>query len=155
MARKTSLVVTVRIEGVRETLAAYRRLPKEASQALRKRSGELAETLAGRARAAALSDAAPQSPLLAKTVRARRDRVPSIVAGGARRVGRRKVPAWKVLFGSEFGSNTYKQFGRRHSGRVGHWFFPVAERNADDVIAAWRRAADDIARSFSAGPGVR
>jgi hypothetical protein len=151
MARSRALVVTVRIEGVRETLAAYRRLPKEASKALRNRSTELTETLAGRARAAAMSDQAPQSPLLAKTVRARRDRVPSIVAGGFAKVGRRKVPAWKVLFGSEFGSDAYKQFGRRHSGRKGHWFFPTAERNADDVIAAWRRAADDIARSFSAG----
>lgn len=147
---KTSLTVNVRIDGAKEILKALNQLPKEANQAVRAESMRLAQALARKGQAAAVADDAPQSKLLARTVKARRDRVPVIVAGGTTRIGRgrRKVPAYKLLFGSEFGSNEHKQFQRAHSGRKGYWFFPLAEKEGRTVGKAWSKAADRIVRSY-------
>lgn len=144
---KQALTVNVKIEGVRETLAAFNRLPKEASAELRKSSKELAELLAREAQTAGRARGG-QAALVAGTVKAASDRVPVVQAGGAKRLGKSRAPAWKLLFGSEFGSNQYKQFHHAHTGRDGLWFFPSVEKNAAKIAAAWNKAADEIADRF-------
>lgn len=146
--QKTTLTLNIRIDGARETLKALNRLPKEANKAVRDESRKLAQTLATRVKAAAVADRSPQSKLLARTVRTGLDRVPVIVAGGNRRLGRRRVPAWRLLFGAEFGSDQHPQFHHAHSGRKGYWFFPVAEREAPTIAKAWREVADRIVRAY-------
>lgn len=147
MARN-SLTVNVQIEGVRETLAAFRKLPKDASAELRERSLKLAELLADRARAAGRASDA-QSAIVASTVKPMRDRVPVVQAGGSARIGRHGTPAWKILFGSEFGSSL-PQF-RPHRGRAGYWFFPTVEAEASTIDREWNTAADEVVRKFTAG----
>jgi hypothetical protein len=144
------LVINVRIEGVRETLAAFRGMPKEASDELRKASTDLANMLAIDARAAGVAEGS-QAALVAGTVKAARDRVPVVQAGGAKRLGSRRAPAWKLLFGSEFGSNVYSQFPRAHQGRDGIWFFPTIEANSGPIAARWREAADRTIAAFAKG----
>lgn len=138
----------IQVEGLRELLQAFNRMPKEANEAIRAESLVLAERLSTAAAAAANAEGR-QGPLLAGTVRPRRDRVVSITAGGSTRVGRNQTPAYRLLFGSEFGSNRYRQFGKPHAGRRGYWLFPTVERNAADIAAAWGRAADRVVRDFS------
>lgn len=151
---RRNLTMTVKIEGVEETLRAFRRLPKDANKELRERSMALAQALAGRVQAAAMADRSPQAALLVGTVRARRDRVPAIAAGGSKRVGRRRVPAWALLFGAEFGSNRFSQFRKSHQGRSGSWLFGVAEREGDMIDREWNKAADEVARQWSDRGGV-
>lgn len=141
-----SIKIDVRVDGARQTLAAFRRLPREASNSLRERSMELAAVLAGRVASAARGDSR-QSALMAPTVKARRDRIPSIEAGGSTRVGSNHVPAYKILFGSEFGARTLPQF-RPHLGRGSYWLFRTVEDNQVEIASAWSRVADDIVRSF-------
>lgn len=149
MARQ-SLSVNVHLTGARETLAAFRRLPREASDALRQRSTELAVGLASKVASAARSDSG-QSALMAPTVKARRDRIPSIEAGGASRVGSNRVPAYKVLFGSEFGARVYPQF-RPHVEKGGsYWLFKTVEDNEVEIASAWERVAQDIERAYEQG----
>jgi hypothetical protein len=148
MAKKTSLTMTVRIENLDATLKAFRQLPKDANNELRDRAKSLAQTLAGKVKAAAASDQSPQAALLVPTIRARRDRVPVIAAGGAKRVGSRRVPAWVVLFGAEFGSNRFTQFGKPHAGRQGSWLFGVADREQATIEREWNAAADEIAAKW-------
>ncbi len=143
---KRAITVGVRIDGVRETLKAFNDLPKEANDALRKRSMELAESLARKVQADAKAEGR-QAKILAPTVTVKRDRVPVIAAGGPKRIGSRKKPAWKLLFGSVFGSNRLKQY-HPHAGRQGYWFFPTVEKNQSEIAAAWRKVADDIVDSF-------
>lgn len=150
MAKSSTLTVGIRIDGVRETLTAFRGLPREASAELRDAAGDLAKMLARKAQAGALAEGA-QAALMAPTVKAGRDRVPVVQAGGAKRVGSRRAPAWKLLFGSEFGSNRFAQFPRSHQGRDGIWFFPTIESNAAAISRRWREAADNIIRTFSKG----
>lgn len=152
MARqKTSLGANVRVEGADETIRKFKQLSKDAKNEIKERTKKLAETLAGKARSAGMSDFAPQSKLVAPTVRAVKGTSPSIVVGGSKKVGKRGTPAYKVLFGSEFGSNTYTQFGRPHSGREGNWFFPVVEDNKRDVVKAWDDIVDEVADEFTQG----
>jgi hypothetical protein len=148
---KTALTVNVKITGLRETLRAFRELPKEANDALRDRSTELARTMATRVAAAGQSDS-PQSAAVASTVKARRDRVPVIEAGGTQAVTSSRVPAWKILFGSEFGARIWRQF-RPHVGKGSYWIWRTVERNQAEISEAWNKAADDIAVAFSRGPG--
>ncbi len=93
MARQ-AITFTVHIDGVRTTLRAFRELPADASKRLREESLKLAEVLAQKARADGMADAAPQSKLVATTVKATRDRVPAIQAGGTKRLGRHRAPAF-------------------------------------------------------------
>lgn len=151
---KTSLTMGIRISGARETLKAFNDLPKDANNELRDRSKKLSEMLADKVRQAARSDQSPQSALLAPTVKARRDRVPVIVAGGARRIGSRGRPAWALLFGAEFGSNRHRQFRKQHTGKDGSWLFPVADEHRDLIDREWNAAADEIAAKWAQGGTV-
>jgi hypothetical protein len=149
VAKKT-LTISMNVTGIRETLAAFNGLPKEASNELRDAAKELAELLAVDARAAAIAEGA-QAALMASTVKAARDRVPVVQAGGTKRVGSRRAPAWRLLFGSEFGSNRFEQFPRSHQGSDGIWFFPVIEQNAGPIARRWNEAADNILTAFAKG----
>jgi hypothetical protein len=134
--------ITVRITGVRETLTAFRELPKEASAELRDASGRIAAFMAVSARERGMASSA-RSALVAGTVRPARDRVPVVQAGGSTRLGSRNVPAWALLFGDEFGAVTYRQF-RPHRGNLGYWFFSSIEGNEERIDREWNTAADAI-----------
>lgn len=148
---KTSLTVTVHIDGVKETLAKLNQLPKEANAALRDHAGELAGFLARKAEGAARGDRSPQAKRVAATVTVKRDRVPVIQAGGSKRIASSRVPAYKLLFGSEFGSNNLRQFGKRHTGTQGSWFFGTVEDYASEIADAWNEAADEVVEHFGKG----
>lgn len=160
--QRTSLTIPIRIEGVRETLAAFREMPKEASNALRDRSQELARTVADRVRAAGEAEGR-QAAALAKTVKAMRDRVPVIQVGGTRKIGRQGEPAWGLVFASEFGMNARSGWYagpeyndgvgmasqyKPHRGQQGYWIFPTVERSEREISEAWHQVADDILREF-------
>jgi hypothetical protein len=147
---KTGLTISIQVEGIRETLAAFRALPKDASTELRAAALDLSRDLAVFAKAAGETEGS-QAALVATTVKAVRDRVPAVQAGGTRRLGSRRKPAWKLLFGSEFGSNVYTQFPRGHQGTTGIWFFPSIEANATHIAERWREAADNTIRAFGRG----
>jgi len=147
---KTTLTVGVKIGGLREALTAFRELPKEANDALRDEALKLSQELAVDVQSAARSEG-HQAALLAQTVKAKRDRVPVITAGGTTKLGHNRKPAYKLLFGSEFGSSRLKQY-KPHRGRQGYWFFPVVEKQADKIAAGWQDAAQRVIDDFSGGP---
>lgn len=144
------LTVRLRIEGARGTLKAFKDLPKDASDELREGTLKLSQALASRVASAGRADS-PQSALVAGTVKANRDRVPSISAGGSKRVGSNRKPVFKILYGSEFGSSRLKQF-RPHLGRGSYWFFREVEDNQSDIADAWRKVADDVLKKWANAP---
>lgn len=163
MAGKTAFTVNVHIDGVRETLDAFRKLPKDANAELRVASIRLAEVVAAKAHTAAVVEGGVAA-LMAPTVKAVRDRVPVVQAGGTRRVGRNRVPAWQVLFVGEFGMNGRSGWyaaGRfagsptpqhkPHRGTAGYWFFPTVEASAPQISREWNAAADRIIDAFGGG----
>ena len=149
MARN-SITVRIQADGVNEVLRAFRELPENAQDELRDEARKLAELLARKIRADGSTDEAPQSPIVASTVNVVDGRfLPTIEVGGTRRIGRRHVPAYRLLFGSVFGSNAYQQFHRPHNGQVGYWVYPTVERNGTEIVKAWNQAAENIARKFT------
>ena len=159
---KQALTVKIHMDGVRETLAAFRRLPKDASAELRDASGRIAQLLVVAAKGRSHVDA--QAAAVGTTVKVARDRVPAVQAGGSKRITSSRVPAWKLLFGSEFGgSGRYGWYaasrymdsqGRQfspHQGQRGRWFFPSVEGEQARISQQWRRAADDIVERFGRG----
>lgn len=162
MAKQT-ITVKVEIHGVRPILAAFRKLPKDASSALRDKSGELAARLAKSAQRAGQA-AGAQAAAVASTVRVARDRLPAIQAGGAKRITRGRVAAYRLLFGSEFGASgrygwyaqtRYSQSeGRQfppHQGQRGMWFFPTVERESPAIAKGWHEAVEEIVTKFDGG----
>lgn len=149
---KKALTLKMKISGVRETIAAFNDLPKTANAELRASALKLAEMLATRERSAATASSR-QAALMAPTIKAVRDRLPAVQVGGTKRVGSRRKPAWKVLFGAEFGSTQYRQF-RPHRGRQGYWFFPTAEAAGAEIDREWNKAADRILLRFKGNQAV-
>lgn len=147
MAAKRTITVTIRIPGVREIIRAYNQLPEDAQKEMRAASLKIAGVVAEDIRAAARTN--PQSALMVPTIRASKDRVPVIQAGGSRRVGRNRVPAYKVLFGSEFGAKTLKQYRAFQSG--GYWFFQTVEEDQGYIAAKYLAATDWVFMKWGRG----
>jgi hypothetical protein len=139
--------ITIGIAGINETLKAFRDLPKDASNELRAAALELSRTLAASAAASGTAEGS-QAALVATTVKAARDRVPVVTAGGNKKLGRNKKPAYKLLFGSEFGSDQYEQY-KPHLGNGSYWFFQTVEDEQSEIAARWQQAADEVIRKFS------
>ena len=112
---------TVRGEGayianLNQVLRALRSLPKDLQAELRDAAGDISEALA------TLSQRAASTPLevaVGRSIRARRDRIPKVVVGGARPViGSRGAPPGAAMYGALFGGRgrpTTQQF-RPHLG---------------------------------------
>ena len=144
-----SLTVSVSVYGVRETVAAFDRLPRAARRELAETNYEIASSLVPRLRFAA-NTLGGQGPLLGSTVTALRDsRVPVISAGGTRPVGSRRKPAYKLLFGFEFGSDRYRQFRRHLGGGGSYWLFKTVFENQNAMMRKWLKAADRIIADWS------
>jgi hypothetical protein len=161
---KTTLTVTVRIDGAREILRALSVMGKDAQNAIRDHSQKIAAKLAVKARADVAVNGGRQGVLVAQTVKAVRDRVPAIQAGGTKRLGRNRAPAYGLLFGSIFGmsgrsgwysaakyaSDSGQQY-RPHQGTDAYAFFPVVENSGGEISREWMAAVDEVVRKFGEG----
>lgn len=152
--------VRVKIDGARQTLAAFRKLGTDATKALKDANQEISKDLAEKVRNAARSSDA-QSAAVAPSIKAKRDRIPSITAGGTRMAtrqrhrskGQRKTTAGDLVFGANFGATYLPQF-RRHNGGAGsedYWFFSTVEDNEAAMIKDWTDAADRLLNEWGSG----
>lgn len=130
--------------------AALRSLPKEASAELREAALGIVGPIAADARARAAAEGGVAG-LVQRSIKGKRDRVPAITMGARTvlpaRDGRRRArtPSQTinaVWGGAEFGSDRFRQFGHRWTGRDEHagLFF----------YAAIRAGSDDMQRDYSA-----
>lgn len=145
------LRMRVRIEGIREVLAAFSKLPKDAQDTVRDRSFELAASLVGPVQAAA-AGRGRQAARAATSVKAVRDRVPVLQAG----TGAGKL-AKALLFGSEFGATAHFGWYRKgryarsagkqfppHLGAQSYWFFRTVEHEGPRISKAYLDMAQEM-----------
>ena len=105
---KNTLTMSVSVSGVRETVRAFDKLPRDAREEIVDANYKIAASFTSRLRFSAAT-LGGQGPLLGSTVEAVRDRrVPVIQAGGARPVGSYRKPAYMILLGFDFGSDRYR-----------------------------------------------
>lgn len=148
---KTGLSATITVSGLKETLAALKKMPDDAKQGLKDTSFELSQSFAKSVRVAARASSS-QSALLASTVTVGNNSgsdsdLPIVSVGGSAGVGRHRNAAYKVLFGAEFGSHVLPQF--RSFNSTGYWFFPTVEGMSDEIGEKWTAAADKVIAEFS------
>jgi hypothetical protein len=142
-------------------LRAFRAVPKDASKQLRDANLEISRDLAMKIRGAAASSVAAQGPIVAPSVRAGRDRVPNVTAGGSRRAGRqsrrsrgqRPTTAGDLIFGANFGAAHLRQFPA-HNGGAGsddYFFFRTVEHEMGDISDRWTKAAENVLSDWATG----
>jgi len=160
MTSGRAIEADVQISGLNETLRAFNRYGKEANRELRQAAGGIADQLVP-ALILAAGSASPQAALVAPTVKRRSDRVPTIVAGGSKRVrpntrSNRRVTAGDIFFGSEHGGGRRPQTQQfpEWVGKSGYWFWPTVRhmlpvlrreyiRTLDDLAAKWGKGGDE------------
>ena len=87
------------------------------------------------------------------TVRARSDRLPSIVGGGARRLNQLsgKPRLSEVFFGAEYGGQgrkTTMQF-RPHRQKNSYWFWPQIREDQELMLQRWTEAIDRALKALA------
>jgi len=155
-ADRETFKASTKIEGLSETLRAFKTLDKEASAAAKAEAQKIADVLAARIRAKAPSDKRYQN--LVVSVKSGKDRVPVIRIGGRQtpRVSGGAGPA-QLVIGMEFGAdqsgpNGWRfpprtpRFGR---GNQGYWIFPTARVNQTEIIKMWFDAMDRIIEEWA------
>jgi hypothetical protein len=150
----------LKIDGVHETLAAFKKLGKEATAALKDSNKEISQRLVDKIRTAAIAEGS-QSTAVAPSIKVKRDRVPSITAGGTRLAtkqrrrskGQRKTQAGDLVFGANFGATYLPQFHRKHSGAGDDdaWFFKTVKDNEAAMVKEWTEAADKLLTEWGSG----
>jgi len=162
--------ITVKLEldedDYRTLMAAFRTMPKEAQDELRIVNKRMTSNLVQKmVSAAAYAPNPRQALIVARSMKANKDRVPSITIGGARKapVKRRatannpKPTYGELLFGTEFGAvqpgpNTFPQGGRKfpaYSGRFksgsrGYFIFPTLRKAQPQIRRDFLYTVDKI-----------
>jgi hypothetical protein len=141
---------------VKRVLKVLNTMGKEANTELRSEVINISQGLAQ-----AIVAAAGQAPFtmqaqrVASTVRANRDRVPSITVGGSRGKLSGGATAGTVVYGNEFGANDGQFFpngGRRFPerspkkgrGNTGYWIFPTLTAMQPQLVRDWKEAVGKI-----------
>jgi hypothetical protein len=147
-------VADIEVYGLNKMLADLRRLPKEAQDELRKESKDIATRLMVPYWKEAASQAGPWGGEIAETVRAKRDRIPSVSIGSNRRRFSGGASPTAVRFPSHAGPA-----GRAAArGTLPSTFYDRATgwmqqmgRYKPKALQEWLTAVDRIKRKFERG----
>ena len=138
----------------RRYAASISELRQNTNRRLRQAAGDASRGLIPELQAAASSSATPQARIVAASVRIKSDRLPAVQVGGSRRIGHRRTPAGRLLWGSEVG-------GRNFAAPTGgaYWIAPTvdsyARRGALEVVPPRRRRHPlRRARPLTMAPGI-
>jgi hypothetical protein len=141
------------VDGLGETLALMKGWPKEANKELRaevqRMTGKHARHIA--AAASRSSDARVRGQ--AATVRPKKDRLPTVLVGGARQVKvsrKGKNPrAGDVLFGTEFGARPGPNDWRFPPAQNSYWLFASLKGRQPALLSEWQQAVTKVARKWA------
>lgn len=141
-------LVEVRVDGLNSLLRDLRALPKEAQAELRDASKDIAARHMVPAWRAAAMGAGPWGPKLAESIRAKRDRVPSIVIGSTRKAFSGGASPTMVRFPSHAGQT--RQATPEAFEPTG-WMSRAKPAYIGRAMAEWGFAVDKIVRDFNNG----
>lgn len=126
------------VKGLNQLLRVLSKLPKDLQNDVRDASAEIASDLVSGAKQAAST---PVQHLAAGGLKVRRDRIPTVSAGGSLKAG---VKVQDVFYGAEFGGQrrpTTQQFAP-HRGQEGYFLYPTARKRATRHFGMWAAAVD-------------
>ncbi len=160
------------VEGLNETLKAFRQLDKDAQKAVREETQKVANLLAREVAAASRRTGDPRDAFVGGTVRGTKDRTPVIKVGKAA-VGQfsGRPRASDLMFGMEFGSSGFgtgatdlptarggapgwrfpERTSRLGRGNEGRWLYPTVRSQQSRVVDLWARAIEKAATRWGRG----
>lgn len=166
-------VTTIEVDPitVKTYLRALNRVEKDVQEEVRQNAQKLAIGFKLDLELAASFSPTPQARLVAQSITTPKDRLPVVVIGGKKQVGRPysprvkqltktgkpskkkiKASAGALLYGSEYGSRRGKDRKGRTLGNrfvaprnnAGYWINPTTEREANTIFEAWVEYVDDV-----------
>jgi len=159
---RTSITVRPDLADYRGLLKALSLMDKEAQMGLKDNVQSISNWTAQNIKQAAygLSPMPKQAAIVAETVRAARDRVPTVYVGGGKGRASGGANAGQLLFGNEFGGdrnawgnlsafpNGGYRFPARTSregrGNTGYWIFPTLKAMQPEIKKRWFKAVNDV-----------
>jgi hypothetical protein len=143
--------LSVEVDGLMETLKAVQEVEAALRPAvngeLRDAAGRSAEELARELVSSASSSGVPVAPLVARSIRVKRDRLPVVSIGGPMRVGSGGGTASDLVWGSEQGpKGEVNHFAVPPS--AGYWIAPAVERYGAKALDNFRRAVLEIFKRY-------
>jgi hypothetical protein len=142
------------VDGLNDTLKALRSLPKEANKELRAEVQRMTVKHAQVLIAAASSSPDSRVRGVAPTIRASKDRVPTVKLGGAKAVpvSRPGKPprAGDIVFGTEFGADHPGPNAWRFPAKAkSYWAFRSLKGRQPQLVAEWNAAVDKVSRKWA------
>lgn len=158
--RQRSMTVTLGIDDqdLKDFLKVMNRMGKEANTELKREVIKISEITAMSLRFSASS---ARQKIIANTIRAGYDRMPTIRIGGSKKISRNAKygkggTVGDALFGVEFGAkqpflkNGGRAFPTRSAmygskgGMKGYWIFPTLRNMQPEIRRRWYQAVDDL-----------
>jgi hypothetical protein len=141
------------VEGLNETLKSLRVIGKEGQADLRLEVQKVAEKHADALRSAASSSSDSRIRGQAQSIKAAKDRVPTVTLGGAKKVAVSRLgeppKAHEVLFGTEFGAEAGGPNDWRFPPKAKtYWLFETLKGRQKDLIADYQKVVDDIVKKW-------
>lgn len=139
-------VVDISTAGIKATQERFKGLPAAAKAQLAKATKQVADNLVTEIQAAARGKGR-QAGSLADTVHRSGSRTKvTVIAGGTEPIFKSGTPAFKSLFGSEFGGK--HGHGFEWQGKRSAWFYRTADAQRAVIAEEWQTVATAIANSF-------
>ena len=151
---------TVIVKDLFETLRKFSKASKEFNGEIRKVAYTIARDLEGKVRIEAASvSRASQAIQVAKGLRAKNDRIPTISLRGkepfiskSRPNSRRKKPVTRadVFFGAEFGGGATPKTTQflRHRGQSGYFFWPTVRKRKNEIAKEYLEGIDRVVKQL-------
>ena len=165
MAEKQTISVKMDITPeIRALLKTLNEMDKESKTELKNKVKGIATWVAEDIkRAANNAPMQAQAMKVAQTVRANKDRVPSVTIGGSRVKFSGGALSGDVLFGSEFGADPtsvngqFPNGGRRFpyrspergQGNEGYWIYPTLRSKQPRITREWHQAVDNVLNNWT------
>jgi hypothetical protein len=154
--------VTIRVDDkdLRDFLRVMNSMGKEANTELKKEVLKISEMTATALRFSASSK---RQKIIANTIKARYDRLPTVSIGGSKKItsySRNGGTVGDMLYGVEFGAikgylkNGGRSFPTRSyptpsGGNTGWWIFPTLRKMQPEIRRRWYQAVDELIDQWS------
>jgi hypothetical protein len=135
----------VRIEGLGRLMRALRELPKEAQAEMRDEAAKIAEAHMAPAWRAAAGEAGPWGERIGSSVRVRRDRIPAVQIGYARRAFSGGASTSMIRYPSHKGPDRGAMF------TATSWMSGVKRRYIAQAMGDWGESIDRVVRRWNTG----
>jgi hypothetical protein len=151
---------TVVVKDLFETLRKFSKASKEFNGEIRKVAYTIARDLEGKVRIEAASvSRASQAIQVAKGLRAKNDRIPTISLRGKEAFisksrpnskRRKKVTRADVFFGAEFGGGATPKTTQflRHRGQSGYFFWPTVRKRKNEIAKEYLEGIDRVVKQL-------